>query len=96
MKKAIAWIISFTKVGKAVEPVQKFISGKGSYLSGAALMVPALIVMLQKFGEQGLSYAMGIATTDEFKAFAAGLAIIRLRTAITKASDPAKDPNYHP
>lgn len=94
MGKVLAWVLGFTKVGKVADPVQKFISGKGSYLSGAALMIPALIVMIQKFGDQGLGYFATLTSTQEWIAFCGGLAVIRLRSAITKGANPLKDPNY--
>lgn len=93
MGKAIAWILSFTKVGKVAEPVQKWLSGKGTYLSGAALAIPAFITILQKFSEQGLPYFGNLMQSPEWGALALGIGMIRIRGAITKAADPSKDPN---
>jgi len=96
MKKIIAWVISFTKVGKVVTPVQKAISGKKSYLAGISLIVPALITMIQSFSDRGVAYLMEIPNTAEFVMFMNGLGLMGIRAAITKAADPAKDPNPQP
>lgn len=93
MNTAIAWFLGFTKLGKIVDPVRSFISGKGSYLAGAALALPALITILQKFAEQGMPYLLGVVHTPEWAALMGGIAVIRIRGAITKSADPSKDPN---
>lgn len=93
MGKAIAWILSFTKLGKIVEPVQKFLSGKKTNLAGLAIAVPALVIMISKFTDQGMAYLVGVATTPEFKQFMEGISLIFIRAAIAKAGDPSKDPN---
>lgn len=93
MGKAVAWILGFTKIGKAVEPVQGFLSGKKAYLSGAAIAIPALIMIIQKFSDQGVAYLLTVVHTPEWNLLLNGLAIMGLRAAITKAADPSKDPN---
>lgn len=93
MNKVIAWVLGFTKLGKVVEPVQRFLSGKKAYLAGAALIVPALVSIATKFSDQGMSYLLGVTHTGEFDMLMQGLGIMGLRAAITKAADPAKDPN---
>jgi hypothetical protein len=93
MGKAIAWILSLTKLGKVVTPVQKFLSGKKTNLAGLALAVPALIAILHQFSEQGMAYLVTVHTTPEFKSLMEGIAMIALRSAITKAADSSKDPN---
>jgi hypothetical protein len=96
MNKIIAWILGFTKLGKVAEPVQKWISGKGTYLSAAAVGVPALIIIIQKFADQGLPYLSTILTSPEYITLCGALATVRLRLAITKAANPSKDPNNQP
>lgn len=93
MNKVFSWLIGFTRVGKVVTPAQQFLSGKKAYLAGLALIVPALVTMLTKFADQGTGYLLGIAHTPEFDMFMQGLGICGLRAAITKAVNPAKDPN---
>ena len=93
MNKMLTWILSFTKVGKIVEPIQKWVSGKGTYLSAAAAGIPALIVIVQKFGEQGIGYLPTMTTSMEWVTLCGALAAVRLRIATTKAADQAKDPN---
>lgn len=93
MTKILAWVLSFTKVGKVVEPVQRFLSGKKAYLAGAALVVPAAVSIATKFADQGLPYVMTISHTPEFDMLMQGIGIMGLRAAITKAANPAKDPN---
>ena len=93
MGKIVAWFLKLTKVDKVVEPVQSFLSGKKSYLTGLALAIPALITMLQSFSEGGMTYLLTMTHTPEFMVLMNGLAIMGLRAAITKAADPAKDPN---
>lgn len=93
MNKIINWVLSFTKIGKVFEPVQKLLSGKKAYLSGGAIAVPALLTMLTRFSDQGTSYLLSITGTPEWTLLLNGLAIMGLRAAITKAADPSKDPN---
>lgn len=93
MGKLLNWVLSFTKLGKIVEPVQSFLSGKKSYLAGLALAVPALVTILTKFSEQGTAYLIGVTGTPEWTLLMNGLAVMGLRAAITKAADPTKDPN---
>ena|SRR5258707_5370166 len=96
MKKLILWVLSLTGAGKVVDPVRRFISGKGTYLSACAIGVPALIVILQRFSEYGLPYLATLLTSGEWITLMGAIATIRLRIAITKAADPAKDPNLRP
>lgn len=93
MNKVIAWVLSFTKIGKVVEPVQKFLSGKKAYLAGAALAIPGILTIAQKFSEGGVAYLLTVTHTPEFELLMQGLGIMGLRAAITKAADPEKDPN---
>jgi hypothetical protein len=93
MNKLVAWILGFTKLGKVAEPVQKWISGKGTYLSAAAAGIPALIIIIQKFADQGLPYLSTVLTSPEYITLCAAVATVRIRLAITKAANPAKDPN---
>lgn len=93
MGKVISWILSFTKLGKIVEPVQGWLSGKKSYLAGAAISVPALVTIITKFSDQGMAYLLTVVHTPEWTLLLNGLAVMGLRAAITKAADPAKDPN---
>jgi len=93
--KAFAWFLSFTKLGKVVTPVQSFLSGKKAYISGSALAIPALLTIIGKFSQDdgGLPYLMSVTTTPEWVILMNGLGIMGLRAAITKAADPAQDPN---
>lgn len=93
MNKLIVWFLSFTKLGKIVDPIQRFLSGKKAYLAGAALAIPALLTMIQKFSDQGMNYLVAITHQPEFDMFMQGIAVMGLRAAITKAADPTKDPN---
>lgn len=93
MGKLLTWVLSFTKVGKVAEPVQKFLSGKKTNLAGLAIAIPALVIMIGKFADQGLGYLASVAGTEEFKQFMEGVALITVRAAIAKAGDPEKDPN---
>lgn len=93
MKKVLTWVLSFTKLGKVVDPAQEWLSGKKSYLAGLAIMVPALISMILGFSDHGLPYLLSINQTPEFVEFWNGVAIMGIRAAITKAADPKKDPN---
>lgn len=93
MGKVMAWILSFTKVGKVVEPVQKFLSGKKAYIAGIGLIVPALVEMVSRFSDQGVAYLVTVPGTPEWALLLNGLGVMGLRAAITKAADPAKDPN---
>lgn len=93
MGKLLGFILKFTKLGKATEPVQKFLSGKKSYLAGLGLAVPALLVMIQKFADQGVAYFPVVLSSEEWTLFMNGLAVMGVRAAITKAADPKKDPN---
>ena len=86
-------ILEWTKLGKASKSVQQFISGKGTYLSAAAAGIPAFIVILQKFGEQGMAYLPTMTTSPEWLTLCGAIAAVRLRLAVTKAANPAKDPN---
>lgn len=86
MAKIVAWILSLTKIGKIVEPVQNFISGYKSYIAGAGLAIPALLSIIQNFADKGTPYLLGVAGTPEWAVLLNGLAIMGLRAAISKAS----------
>lgn len=93
MGKALSWILGFTKLGKAVEPVQKFLSGKKAYIAGTGMAVPALVTIITKFSDQGMGYLLTMTHTPEWALLLNGMAVMGLRAAITKAADPDKDPN---
>lgn len=93
MAKILAWFLSFTKLGKIVTPIQTFLSGKKVYLSGIAIALPALISIITKFADQGTSYLLTVMHTPEWDLLLNGLAVMGLRAAISKAANPAKDPN---
>ena len=93
MNKLFAWVLSMTKLGKVVDPVQKFLSGKKVYLAGAAIGVPALVSIIQGFAESGLAYLLHVSATPEFQRLMEAIAAMGLRAAVTKAADPTKDPN---
>lgn len=85
MKKAIAWILGLTKVGKVVTTAQNKVSGYKSYLAGLALAVPALITIISNFGDQGSAYLIGVTNTPEWQALMAGFGIMGLRAAVSKS-----------
>lgn len=89
MNKLIAWFIEKTKVGAAVEKVQDALDGKKMYLAGAALIVPNLIVIIQKFTEQGVPYILGLTATPEYKGLLEGIALCAAKAAITKSGPVA-------
>lgn len=93
MNKIVAYVVSLTKLGKVIVPVQKFLSGKKAYMAGASLVVPALLIMIQNFADYGVEYLMRLPSTEEFRTFLEGIGIMGLRAAVTKAANPAKDPN---
>lgn len=93
MKNVLAWVLSFTKLGKVVEPVQKFLSGKKVYLAATALAVPAIVTMIQNFSDQGMAYLMSLPATPEYKMLMEAIGLSAARAAITKAANPAADPN---
>lgn len=86
MSKIISWILSLTKIGKAVEPIQNFLSGYKAYLAGLGLVVPAVLTMLQKFSEQGTAYILTVTSTPEWALLLNGLGIMGLRAAISKSA----------
>lgn len=94
MGKIITWVLGFTKLGKIVTPVQQFLSGKKVYLAAAAVAVPALVSMLDQFSSQGLGYLTIMTSTPEFKNLMEAIAAMGLRAAVTKAANPATDPNF--
>lgn len=96
MSKVISWVLTFTKLGKVATPIQAFLSGKKSYLAGLALLIPALVTMINNFSDNGMTYLLGVTATPEWAIFLNGLAVMGIRAAITKAADPAKDPNLNP
>lgn len=93
MGKLVGWVLSFTKLGKVVEPVQSFLSGKKSYLSGIAIALPAIITIVTRFSDLGMPYLFNVTHTSEWALMLNGLAIMGLRAAISKAADATKDPN---
>lgn len=93
MKKVIGWVLGFTKIGKIILPIQKFLSGKKTYIAGAALLIPGLLGILDGVANSGMDYLMNVTGTPEWRMFLEGIAAMGLRASITKASDPSKDPN---
>lgn len=93
MSKIIGWVLSFTKLGKVVEPVQQWLSGKKVYLGAAAVGIPALIAIVQGFSDGGIGYLAHVASTPEYKTLVAAWIAAAGRAAVTKAADPTKDPN---
>lgn len=90
MSKFMAWILSATKVGKAIESVRSALWGKKTYIAGAATAVPALLTIITKFSDQGTPYLLSLPSTEEFVALMAGIGMITGRAAITKAATPTK------
>lgn len=93
MNKMLVWVLGFTKLGKIVDPVQKFLSGKKVYLAALAIGLPALATILGNFSDMGMDYLVRMTHTEEWRRLMEAIAGMGLRAAITKASDPAKDPN---
>lgn len=88
MNKIIGWILSLTKIGKAIEPVQKFIGGYKTYIAGLGIAIPALLVMINNFGDQGAAYLTTVSTSPEWLAFMNGLGLMGLRAAVSKQGAP--------
>lgn len=93
MLKVFAWFKSIKKLSAIIKAVQKFLSGKKAYISGVGLIIPALVDILTKFSDQGISYLVGVTSTSEWALLLNGIGVMGIRAAITKAADPAKDPN---
>lgn len=93
MGKVLAWILSLTKAGKLIDSARKPISGWGSYLTGAGMIFPALLTIVKRFGDIGAPYLTTMFNEPEWIALMGGIAIIRVRGAVTKAVNHAKDPN---
>lgn len=85
LSKIVDWILSLTKLDRIVTPVQAFLDGKKSYLAGAAIIIPALVTILQNFSAHGVGYLTGITATPEYLAFLNGLAVMGIRAAIAKS-----------
>lgn len=80
MSKIIEWILSLTKVGKLIQSTQVFLDGKKQMLASLATAIPATVVILTKFSEQGVPYLLHIVGTPEY--LAASLGWIGLFNAI--------------
>jgi len=72
MKKLFAWMLGMTKVGKAVKQAQGFLDGKKQMLASLAAAVPATLLILQRFTDEGLTYLTTVASTPEFLAASGG------------------------
>ena len=72
----INWILGFTKVGKTLKQIQVFFDGKKLLLSGIATAVPATVMIIQKFAEEGVSYLMRAASTPEFQTASLGWGMV--------------------
>ena len=92
MGKVINWILGFTKIGKIVGSVQGFLSGKKTYLAGAAVAVPAMVAIITKFADQGSGYLLQITGTPEWDALMVGLGMMGLRAAVSKSVTPPATP----
>ena len=80
---------------KFVSGLQKWLSGKKTYLSAAAIAVPAVVEVINMFADNGLRGIGGITKTDAWAQLFAAFALMSSRAAIAKAGSPAKeDPNY--
>lgn len=90
MNKIVTWLLGLTRIGKIVEPVQKFLDGYKAYIAGTAILVPALATILTSFSQQGLSYLTAIVSTPEFKQLMEGWAVIALRAGLAKAQAAAE------
>lgn len=86
MGKIIDWVLSLTKLGKIVTPVQEFLDGKKSYLTGLGIAVPALVTILQNFSASGVQYLVGLPKTPEYGTLLMGLGLMFVRAAIAKAT----------
>lgn len=84
MNKLLASILSFTKIGKVATKVQTIIAGYKTYIVGAGIAVPALLTILNNYGEQGTPYLLGVSGTPEYTQLLAGLGVITGRAAISK------------
>jgi hypothetical protein len=72
MNKIYAWILGMTKVGKQIKRVQEWLDGKKQIIASLAAAIPATILIIQKFTEQGTTYLVSVASTPEFLAASGG------------------------
>lgn len=72
MNKIYAWILGMTKVGKAVKQVQVYLDGKKQIIASLATAIPATLLIIQKFTDQGTTYLVSVASTPEFLAASGG------------------------
>ena len=72
MKTLIAWFLEKTKAGQTVKKVQEAVDGKKQMIASLAAALTATITIIMKFGEQGMPYLMGLASTIEFATASAG------------------------
>lgn len=68
----IAWVLNHTKVGRIILAVQMFLDGKKQIIASLATAVPATLLILKNFSEQGTPYLLQIAHTSEFLAASGG------------------------
>ena len=79
---------------KAIRSIQEFLSGKKTYLAGAALAVPALVEVLLAFADGGIKGIPGILKSETWMQLMAGVMAMTGRAAIAKAGSQVNDPNY--
>lgn len=72
MNKLYAWILGMTKVGKTLKKIQEYLDGKKQIIASLATAIPATLLIVQKFTDQGTPYLVGVASTPEFLAASGG------------------------
>lgn len=79
---------------KFVTVLQKWLSGKKTYLSAAAIAVPALVEVINLFADNGLRAIGGISKTEAWAQLFVAIGLMSGRAAIAKAGNPKEDPNH--
>lgn len=70
--KILAWFLNHTKAGKIVKSIQEWLDGKKQIIASLATALPATLLIIKNFTDQGLPYLLSIAHTPEFSAAALG------------------------
>lgn len=83
------------KTMSILKDVQKFLSGKKTYLSAIGVAVPALVDIVLRFADGGFGAIGDIFRSPSYVELMGALGAMAARAAIAKAGSPAKeDPNY--
>lgn len=98
MNKIFEWILGLTKIGKILTSIQEFLDGKKQIIASLATAIPAILLIIKNFSEQGNAYLITIAHTPEFLAAGIGLSSLfnafkgeKIRAEIAASSQSAAD-----